>query len=485
MNHTENLNFGERLMTRFVFLTALAALIVAAPVAGQQNLDPVRTYALDNVRVVVSPGNVIETGTVYVRDGRIVEVAEQVDVPAGVQRIDLAGHTVYPGLIDAATSMGLPAPQFGGGRFGGGGEASDGPTVEAASPSRAASAYYEPTSEELDEMRAAGITAVAIGFADGIFTGQVAAFSTKTGTPAEQVLRSPVAVQAAFGRNFGGYPSTLMGAIAFIRQSLYDAQWEVQALAAFERDQAAAPRPTYDPEATALIPVVEGDLPMWMIASEERMMGRMMGIAEEFAFDDYVLMGAQEGYRIADALGAAGNPVIVSLDFPNPNNVTGRIFELEVTPVSGDESAGEEADSTVARQLRANAAELVAAGVPVALSSWGLDGPEEFRTHILAAVEAGLSADDALRALTVTPAEILGLDGSMGTIESGKLANLVVTDGDLFSEDGQIREVYLEGERHLIEQDESDESAGPGRGGRGGGPGAPDGAALRTQGGIR
>ncbi len=458
-------------MARLLFLASLAALTLVIPLTGQQNLDPVRTYALTNARIVVSPGNVIEQGTVLIRDGRIQEAGAQVSVPAGIATIDLSGRTVYPGLIDAASTIGIPVPTPAAGRGGfPGGPAADAEEVEDPSPSRRAAISFAPTDDERKALRAAGVTTVAVGFQDGIFTGQVAAMSTSNAPVPQLVLNSAVGSQVAFGRNRGRYPGTLMGAIAYIRQGFYNALWEMQAAAAFERNPASAPRPTFDPEATALIPVVSGDMPLWMTASQERMMGRMMSIAEEFDLENYVLVGAQEGYRIADALGESGKPVIVSLDFPDADNVTGRVFELHVAPVSGEDTEGEAADSTAAGLLRSNAAVLAAAGVPVALASWGLDGPDDFRDAILAAVDAGLSADDALRALTVTPAEILGLSGALGTIEAGKYANLVVTDGDLFSADGRIHEVFIDGERFVMSQPD-EEGEGTGRqGGRGGSP---------------
>jgi hypothetical protein len=123
---------------------------------------------------------------------------------------------------------------------------------------------------------------------------------------------------------------------------------------------------------------------------------------------------------------------------------------LHVAPASGPDREAEQLDSTAARTARANAAALTSAGVPIALSSLGVNGPAEFRSHILAAVEAGLSADDALRALTVTPAQLLGLSNVVGTVEPGRLANVVVVQGDLFSREGKVKHVFIEGEKYDV-----------------------------------
>jgi hypothetical protein len=166
-------------------------------------------------------------------------------------------------------------------------------------------------------------------------------------------------------------------------------------------------------------------------------------------------------------VGATGRPVIVSLDFPNPNQATGRSFELHVAPASGEDSADEQADSAAAKVVRGNAAALAEAGVPFALAGTGVSSPAEFRRRILTLVEEGLSPDAALRALTVTPAEVLGLSRVLGTIEAGKVANLVVVEGDLFDEEARIAQVFVQGERYDIPR----QPEGGGRGGRAGGPG--------------
>lgn len=464
-------------MRRSMLVTALVAAAFALPVSAQQNLDLPRSYALTNVRIVVAPGQVIENGTVLFRDGRIVAASADVQVPSDVPRIDSSGRTVYPGLVDAATNIGIAAA-VGGGRGGGGrggrGAAlplpeATGPT-EDPGPTREAANLFSPAPEDLEALRSAGVTTAAVGFTDGIFMGRVSAVSTRNGEPMQLVLRTPVASQVAFGRGRGEYPSTLMGAIAYIRQALYDAQWEVQATAAFERDPATAPRPTYDPEAIGLLPVINGDLPLWMHAESERDIGRMIDIANEFDLDSYVVVGAQEGFRATSALADAGRPVIVSLAFPNAGSVTGRIFELHVPPLEGDDPEGEALDSAAARSVRGNAATLAGAGISIALSSWGLPTPADYRARLLDAVEAGLSAEDALRATTVVPAQLLGLERAIGTIEPGKFANLVVTEGDLFSRSGRIREVFVEGERYVIPQTATAGAAGR-AGGRGGGRG--------------
>jgi len=261
-----------------------------------------------------------------------------------------------------------------------------------------------------------------------------------------------------------------MGALAYVEQSFEDTRYDMRLRAAFERDPTSAPRPTFDPEHQALEPAANGEMPVWIAASRERDFSRVASLADRIGVRDFVFLGGQEGYRAIDFLTRAARSVIVSMNYPNPNQVTGRALENHIAPVSGDDVVAEEADSSVARILRGNAAALVGAGVSIALSSRGGDA-SDFRDMVRGAIEAGLDADEALRATTTTPASLLGIEGAVGTIEEGKLANLVVTDGDLFGEGTNVLQVFVEGARFVYPLDDSEEDESPSRrrGRRGGG----------------
>ncbi|MGH6690374.1 MAG: amidohydrolase family protein, partial [Longimicrobiales bacterium] len=469
-------------MLRTAMYATAALLAVALPVHAQTEAVAPSDYALINARIVVAPGRVIERGTIRIADGRIVAVGDRVVVPPGVTQIDLAGKTVYPGLIDAATSAGMPRMGGEGGGRGGRGGGGGAPQPAAAAqgrpapppevrPSQMAADVFSATEDDLEAFRAAGVTTLGLAFeSSGIFPGQTAAVSTGSGEASSLVLRTPVSLQVTFGRRRGGYPSTLMGAVAYIKQAFYDAEYDRRVAEAFARNPAAAPRPSYDAEHRALGPVVAGTLPAWIFGSTERDLERAAEITQELKLQNYVIVGAQEGYRALNLVKAMGKPVIVSLNFPRPDNVTGRVFENHVAPASGEDVEDQQADTAAAKLARTNASVLSKAGIPIALASYGLAGPREFRDRILAVIEAGLPADDALRALTVTPARLLGVESAVGTIEQGKIANLVVVEGDLFSKDGKIRQVFVEGERFEVREPPAG-SRGGGRGGRGGGGG--------------
>jgi imidazolonepropionase-like amidohydrolase len=456
-------------------LTALPlALLAVSTAAVAQTADPGKSltapkadYALTNVRIVTAPGKVIENGTIITRDGRIAAVGAGIAIPAGVVRMDLAGNTVYAGLIDAATSIGLPsptrplaaanaaaaggqggrggAPAGAGGRGGApvaGGAAAPAPVTELPELDATAEAadQFQPTDDQLKAFRAGGVTTVGLVFNGGIFPGRVGAALTAQPENSRLSLRPSAGQVVSFGTKRGGYPGTLIGSMAFIKQAYLDAQYEARIEKAFKAGTPGA-RPTNDPFRRALIPAANGEISSWFLASSERQISRVADIATEIGIKNPVVVGSQEGWRSIANLKRAGATAVVSVQFVSPDSVTGREFLAVGSGKTGTAPAATAADSN---EVRANAAALAKAGIPVAFSSFGGASGTTFRDRIKQAIAAGLSADDALKAATVTPAAVLGVTAAVGTIEVGKLANfLVVTGNDAFA--SPIKHVFIEG----------------------------------------
>jgi imidazolonepropionase-like amidohydrolase len=423
-------------------------------------------YALTNVRIVTAPGRVIERGTVVIRDGRIAAVGPQVNVPGDAVRMDLSGHTVYPGLIDAATSIGLPSPTRtvpttaadtgGGGRGRGGGRGQAAPAGRGGTGGRGNAAplppvvapeidadaeaadMFAPTEDQLKALRAGGVTTVGLVFQGGIFPGRVGAGLTGNQPESRLALRTAVGQEVSFGTKRGGYPATGIGSVAFIRQAYLDAQYELRLDKAMKAGVPGA-RPSNDPFRRALMPAAANEMPSWFVASTEREMTRVAAIAKEMGLKSPVVVGAQEGWRAVPTLKQSGATAVVSLNWPAPDSVTGNAF-TQVGLTAATMKPATQAD------VRGNAAALAKAGIPVALASFGGESGATFRDRIRSTIEAGMSADDALRAATVAPAALLGITSAVGTIEVGKLANLVVVTGnDLFASGNPIKHVFVEG----------------------------------------
>lgn len=456
---------------RFFLATAVLPVAVSSALAQANNpgapaAAPRVDYALTNVRIVTSPGRVIERGTIVTRDGRIVAVGANVTVPAGVVRLDLTGHSVYPGLIDAATSVGLPSPTRAlpgaegatGGGPGGGAPRPAAPVAGRGTPlgrpaaplppvvlpeldSEAEAAdMFAPTDEQLKAFRSAGVTTVGLVFDGGLFPGRVGAALTGTQSGARLSLRSGVGQQVAFGTKRGGYPGTGIGAVAFIRQAYLDAQYEARVEKAFKAGTPGA-RPSNEPFRRSLMNAATNVTPSWFVASTERQIVRVAEIATELELKSPVVVGSQEGWRAISYLKKAGATALVSVRFPSPDSITGRDF---LAVGSGKPGVAPPVTAADSAQVHGNAAALVKAGIPVAFASFGGES-STFRDRIRLAIGAGLSADDALRAATVTPAALLGITSAVGTIEAGKLANLLVVSGnDLFAAT-PIKHVFVDG----------------------------------------
>jgi len=462
-------------MVRRLRLAVAATLPLAfATAAAQVNTptappDSRADYALTNVRIVIAPGRVVERGTILMRNGRIAAVGANVNIPAGVMRMDLSGHSVFPGLIDAATSIGLPSPAralpaapdaaaaagrggraggggFAGGRGGAGGRGAAAPEPPVVLPEIDAAAeaanMFSPTDEQLKAFRSGGVTTVGLVFAGGIFPGRVGAALTGDPGAAPLALRAAAGQDVAFGTRRGGYPGTAIGSVAYIRQMFLDAQYEARVDKAFKAGTPGA-RPSNNPLRRALMPAATGEMPTWFVASTERQIIRAGSIAKELGLKAPVVVGSQEGWRAIEQFKSTGATAVVSLDWPSVENVTGRAFLAVGDGRTGMAPAPTAADTAI---VRGNAAALAKAGIPVALASYGGESGNTFRNRIRMTIEAGMSADDALRAATVTPAAVLGITSTVGTLEVGKLANLVVVSGnDLFAATNPIKHVFIEG----------------------------------------
>ncbi|MCA1817729.1 MAG: amidohydrolase family protein, partial [Acidobacteria bacterium] len=444
-----------RTRSRVALSAALALAFALAPLATTptlaQNPNPRRvaaidTYAITNARIVPVSSAEVPRGTVVIRNGLVAAVGASVAAPPDARVIDGTGLSVYPGLIDADTTLGLPAaatPQIGAGRGGGITVAQpNAPSIAALNstqpvglqPEVRAEDFLRPGGDQIDNERNAGITAALSAPREGIFAGQSAFINLAGDTPQEMIVRSPVALHVGFTPlRSGGYPGSLLGVFAALRQMLLDAQRYREIAAIYERSPRGMKRPEQDKSLEALQPALAREMPVVFTADSQREIERALDLADEFKLKA-MIAGGLEAWKVADRLAAAKVPVLVSLNFPR-----------RTTAPSPD------ADPDPIRILRQrvdapkNPGRLAAAGVRFAFQSGGLANVADFLLNVTRAVEGGLARDEALRAMTIRPAELFGVENQLGTIESGKIANLTVTRGDIFARDRRIACVFIDG----------------------------------------
>ncbi len=431
-----------------------------------------QSYAITNAKIVTVSGSTIDKGTIVIRNGLIEAVGANVAAPADVQVIDAAGLTVYPGFIDALTSLGLAAPAAagGGGRGGGGQPATPGTAAPTPVPSNSnyavglrpelmASEDLKASDATSDAARNAGFTTVLTVGRTGIFNGQSAVIDLAGDSVSEMIVKDPFAEHISFATIPGQFPGSLLGTFAQLRQMFLDAQRQQEIQKMYTANPKGLKRPEADKSLDALMPLLNGKIPVVFNANTEREIIRSIDLANEFKLKA-IIAGGQESWKVADRLKSAGIPVLLSLNFPRRTT-----------------AAAPEADPESLAVLRARAetpkcaAKLAAAGVKFVFQSGNAPAIGDFFTNAGKAIEGGLSKDAAIRAMTLGSAELFGVADRLGSIEAGKIANLTVIKGDLFGRDRFAPYIIVDGK--LFEQKEAPRG-GPG-GGRGNGGGRPGG----------
>jgi hypothetical protein len=428
-------------------LLGIAAIVVNAQTPG--------TYVLRDARIVRVSGPVIERGAVVVRNGLIEAVGDNVAVPAGAWVIDCGGLTVYPGLIDALSTWGLPgaaaalaAPAGRGGapQAQAGAQPASGPEDRPSNVSWTKAAdQIVLTDRSIQTARNGGYT-TAVAFPRGnIFSGQGSVFNLAGERPGQMVISDSVGQLISLRTAGRGFPGSLLGSIAYVRQIYLDADHYKLARSIYEKHPEGLRRPAYD---RALEGVLESSLVL-LPAGNQVEIERMVALAEELKLKA-VLYGVPEAWRAAELLKRANMPVLVSLKYPEKARDADPALDEPIRVLQLREKASSTAGA------------LAQAGVKFAFYSDGLTNPRDLMRAVKKAIDAGLSSDAAIRALTLAPAEIYGVGNRIGSIDKGKIANLVVTDGDLFAEKTKTRYVFVDGNK--FEPLPEEPAARPGRG---------------------
>jgi len=415
------------------------AVLVALPVLA----DAPGVYAITGGTVHPVSGPEIANGVVIIRDGLIEAVGANVPIPADATTIDVKGGHVYPGLIDAQTSLGFPsaAPP----RRRGAAAARQPQTPPTPLPETSASFVamreIKLADDDAESKRAIGVTTILAAPAFGIFNGQSVVLNLGEGDTASRVIRDPAAQQIAFNpRQAWTYPDSLMGVVAYIRQTLLDAQQYSAAHAIYDRNPSGYRRPEDNASLQALGAVLRREVPVVFVADSESMMRRAEAMAKEFNLR-YVLSGVRQGYRFADELKASNIPVFVSVKWP-------------IAPTNKDDREEQPLRVIRDRQLAPTTPAVLAKnGIAFALVS-GAGKTSDFIPGIRKTIDNGLSADDALRAVTISPARILGVDRQLGSLEKGKIANVVLTDKPIFVKEAKVKRVFVDGRESRLPTEE-------------------------------
>jgi imidazolonepropionase-like amidohydrolase len=390
-------------------------------------------YALTGARVVTVSGPVHESGTLVMRDGLIEAVGPSVAVPPGARVIDAKGLTLTPGLIDGLCALGLPAPPPRGAAPAPGG-APLSPPPNPLAPQ--ALAYEKLKAADALKARDAGLTTALVIPREGVLPGQSVLINLAGDKPEAMVLRQPAALHLHLGELPRRYPNSLMGTVALARQALHDAKRYGEEWAEYEKAPAGKKRPRYDPGLEAWREVVAGREPLVVTASRANDIRRALLLADEFRVK-VVVAGAPQAARLAPLVKERKLPLLVSVNFDPPRAV----------PLFG--GADEEQERRDIEEAERNPAELHRLGVPFALvSAWA----PSFAAGIRKAIEKGLPRDVALAAVTLRAAEALGVADRLGSLEAGKIANVVAWSGEPLTKDAKAKMVFVDGSLYEPEE---------------------------------
>jgi imidazolonepropionase-like amidohydrolase len=421
------------LKRRVACLLCFLILLYFARTTSAQEKSP--TYAITHAKIFTLSSGTIDDGTVVIQSGKIANVGAAVEVPAGAQVIDGKGLQVYPGLFDPITQMGLR-------EIGAVSATVDSAETGAFNPDVVAAEAVLPSSEHLPVTRAAGITEVLAvpasggmdsGGATGILGGQASAIHMSGWTISEMLLKKSVAMVldwpeietqtfdfSTFSRkqkSFADAKQEYEKQVTELTEWLERARHYAQALGHggpgdFQRDV----------KLDALVPVTRGELPVLVFANKARDIRNAVEFCDKQKLK-MILAGGSEAYQVKDLLRSKSIPVILGPTLTLPREEDDPYDRLLTQP-----------------------AELATAGVKFAFGSFDNSFARRLGQQAANAVAYGLPYDEALKAVTLYPAQIFGLADQVGSLESGKIANVIVTNGDPLELTTEVRYLFIKGQ---------------------------------------
>ena len=403
------------------------------PVNGSNDHKP-QLYAFTHATIVTGNGKTISDGTLLIDHQKIVYVGNDKAIPKGYVVQNLKGKYIYPSFIDLFSTYGVEQPKSKGSASWGGPQIFTSQKEgaynwnEAIHPESQAYKVFSIDNKNADKLQQYGFGAVQTLEQDGIARGSSALVSLAKSNDNEVVLIPEAAAQYAFdkGTSRNSYPGSIMGSVALLRQTYYDAEWYAKhgndyniSLEEFGRLQ---------------------NLPQIFEATNLTDLFRINRLKDEFG-KNYIIKTDGEEYKRIDFLKEMGAPLIVPLDFPEPYDVENPLdaADISLSKLKHWELAP------------SNPARLAQAGIEFSLTAYGLKEPKEFWKNLRKSIAYGLSQDDALKALTLTPAKYLGIEDKLGSLEAGKIANFLITDAPIFEEQAKILENWTQGHQNILQ----------------------------------
>jgi imidazolonepropionase-like amidohydrolase len=451
---------------RYKWAIVLMVLFLPALLSAQDDkeLVPVtRTYAITNATVVQAPGRKIDGATLVIKDGLITAVAKGASIPSDAIVIKGDSMYVYAGFIDGLTRAGVSKPKD---------ENKEkikdpgNPPNDRAgiNPQVDVRYFLNPADKALEDLRNLGFTVAQVVPHGNLLPGQGAIVLTGGQTPDGLVLVSKSALYSELSGAPQIYPATVLGVMAKWRDLYRQASLAKSYESTYASNRAGLERPVSDRTLEPFYPVIEQRQPVLFKAEKINDVNRVLSLKSDLGFQ-LMLADVKESWPLINKVKASGSKVFLSLDLPE---------ELKKDDKKDDKKADVGAKTTAQLEKEAldkrraeaiadyagQAASFQKAGVPFGFSTMSVKS-KDVPGNLRRIIAAGLSEDAALAALTTTPATLLGLSDRMGTIDNGKMANLVVTNKPYFNEKAKVQYVFVDGVMHKMEVKETKKSDAP------------------------
>ncbi|QDA59126.1 amidohydrolase family protein [Hymenobacter jejuensis] len=395
-------------------------------------------YAFTHATIFTDYKTRLNDATLLIRDGKVEAVGSNVKVPAGAVVTDLKGKYIYPGFVDLYASYGLPEvkpaerrsrrdrdPQFESQKTG----AYD--WNQAVHPEVAAAESFKVNNDQADVYRKLGFGTVLTQAPDGIVRGTAALVTLNTNRKENEVVlldRAAAGFSFDKGSSTQDYPGSLMGSIALLRQTFLDADWNQR-------------NPAKEQNLSLRAFNQQRQLPQIFEVRDKLSALRADRVGDEFGIQ-YIIKGHGDEYQRLQDVQATKAPIIVSLNFPDAYNVDD-VYDASRVPLE---------DLKHWEMAPANAAILAKAGVPFVLSAADLKDKKKFLPNLKKAIKYGLTEEQALKALTATPAELIKAQNQVGNLKPGATANFLVCTTRIFADDNVLLDNWVQGERYQLSQ---------------------------------
>lgn len=448
----------------------LVALLLSSPAYAQRNASDIPTVtkaiAIEGVRIVQAPGRVIENGTVLIRNGLIEAVGENVTIPYDAERIAPDSMTVYAAFIDGLSTTGVPKPKA----------QDDLPPVPdrgnppddraGMQPQRDVRTMLSADEKSIGTLREIGFGATHVVPEGRMFPGSSAVILHAGDEARSMVLRGDVSMYVQFQGARGMYPGTPMAMTAKFRQLFTEAERRLKMERQYEMSPAGRARPEFDEVHYAFFPIIDRDKPVFFYVDDALEIHRALKLQSDLGFS-LMLAGLHEGFDTIDELKDADIPLFVTLDLPDKPKWMAKLKRDSIdtildsytpeTRTATFRDTEAEKRNLEARQLVSRddysgvAAVLHEAGLSFGFATYGAKAAD-IRANIREVIDRGLPEDAALAALTTNAAKNLGLSDALGSIEVGKIANLIVADGPIFDEETHFHYVFVDGQKFFYEK---------------------------------